>query len=131
LDPGGCDVCKPIKKDLIIPDGDELDVLSTSRKAAHLLTAVLSRLDGQLTNSTGGAYEKHWARDSAVVSNSLARVVDSLRKYEGDMTVLADSLSEQQQEDILMHWAKHLPKERKLRIMAILQDSLQERILVG
>lgn len=131
LDPGGCEVCAPIKKDLLIPDGDELDVLSTARKAAKLLTAVLLRLDGQLTNSPGSKYEKHWAKDSAVVANSLARTVDSLRKYEGDVSAIAEALSDQQKEDVLTHWAKHLPKEKKARLVAILQDSLQERILVG
>ena len=124
LDPGGCEVCKPLKGNLVYPDGDDLDVLATSRKAARLLTTVLGRLEGQLLESTARAYEKHWAKDSAIVANSLARVVDSLRKYEGDVSLMADSLSEQQQYDLLTHWAKHLPKERKEKLVGILEESL-------
>ena len=129
LDPGGCDICKPIKRDLIIPDGDELDVIAASRKSAALLSAVQSRLDNQLRNGNG--YEKHWARDCSAIANSLSRVVDALRKYEGDVSLIADQLSDNQKYDVLLHWAKTLPKEKKLKIVTILQDSLQERILVG
>jgi hypothetical protein len=129
LDPAGCEICEPIKRDLLIPDGDELDVLSHARKSAKLLAAIQARLDTQLTEDRG--YQKHWAKDGASVANSLARVVDALRKYEGDISLIADQLSDNQKYDVLIHWAKTLPKEKKLKLVTILQDSLQERILVG
>lgn len=131
LDPGGCDICEPVKGDLVIDDGSTLDVLATSKRAVALLTVILGRLEGELKVAGKKEYQKHWAKDAAIIASALSRVVGEYRKYEADSALQVEGFSEQQKLDLMVHWVKGLPNEQKYNILSKIQSSLEQRVLLG
>lgn len=102
--PEGCDVCNPVRTNLVVVGESEEDrpsLSGTSSEMVSVLRRMLKKVDADLKNNPSSPALKN---DALKLSNALAKLLETARKLVQDGVSAVDAMSFREQCELFLGW---------------------------
>lgn len=122
----GCEVCKPFKEGMEIPETDNaLQAYSLAKQGTKIIGMLLDSLEKDIYKHHLKTFYPNWAKDASLLSRALATLLNEIRKYEQTGALEAARLTFDDKWTLLMQWIESLPQEKRVHVLADVRGMLQ------